>query len=275
MNIDTSPNITSRNRPAKQQGVAISVRGLSKSFDGAPVLRGLSFEIAPGEIFVIMGPSGAGKTVLLNHLIGLLEPDHGEVRINGMSPTSRNLHDKIRMAMVFQNSGLLNSLSVEENVSLYLTEHRLKPWQQIRQIVREQLEHLNLSRADAAKYPFELSGGMKKRVAIARAIVMEPRVILYDEPTAELDPVMARTVVNEIRRARALLSKTSVLVTHDRELAFEIADRIAILLDGSLLKIGTPAEIKSYQSSERKEDAALRNFLTANYKNNETKSDYE
>jgi phospholipid/cholesterol/gamma-HCH transport system ATP-binding protein len=222
-----------------------------------------------------MGPRGAGKTELRNPLIGLQEPDRGQVLINGMSPLSSSLHEKIRMAMVFQNSGLLNSLSVEENVSLYLSEHRLKPGEEIRQIVSEQLSHLNLNQADAAKYPYELSGGMKKRVAIARAIVMEPKVILYDEPTAELDPLMARTVVNEIRRACALLSQTSVLVTHDRDLAFEIADRIAILLDGSLSKIGTPDEIKACQTSTREEDAPLKNFLTANYKIKKIKSDYE
>jgi len=273
MNIDTPLNHA--NPPSKPEGVAISVRNLCKSFEGAPVLKGISFEIKPGEIFVIMGPSGAGKTVLLNHLIGLLEPDSGEVLVNGISPLSDTLQENIRMAMVFQNSGLLNSLSVEENVSLYLSEHRLKPANEIRQIVSEQLSHLNLNQADADKYPYELSGGMKKRVAIARAIVMEPKVVLYDEPTAELDPLMARTVVNEIRRARALLSQTSVLVTHDRNLAFEIADRIAILLDGSLWKIGTPAEIKACQTSTREEDAPLKNFLTANYKIKQTKPDYE
>lgn len=273
MNIDNPLNQAIP--PSKREGVAISVRGLCKSFEGAPVLKDISFEIKPGEIFVIMGPSGAGKTVLLNHLIGLLEPDRGQVLINGMSPLSSSLHEKIRMAMVFQNSGLLNSLSVEENVSLYLSEHRLKPGEEIRQIVSEQLSHLNLNQADAAKYPYELSGGMKKRVAIARAIIMEPKVILYDEPTAELDPLMARTVVNEIRRARALLSQTSILVTHDRDLAFEIADRIAILLDGSLSKIGTPDEIKACQTSTREEDAPLKNFLTANYKIKKIKSDYE
>lgn len=273
MNIDTTLNHA--DTPSNTEGVAISVRGLCKSFDGTPVLKDISFEINPGEIFVIMGPSGSGKTVLLSHLIGLVEPDSGEVLINGMSPLSDSLHEKIRMAMVFQNSGLLNSLSVEENVSLYLSEHRLKPRDEIRQIVSEQLSHLNLSRADAAKYPYELSGGMKKRVAIARAIVMEPRVVLYDEPTAELDPIMARTVVDEIRRARALLSQTSVLVTHDRELAFEIADQIAILLDGSLERIGTPAEIKACQDSTCEEDAPLKNFLTVNYKIKEIKSDYE
>ena len=273
MNIDNPLNQAIP--PSKREGVAISVRGLCKSFEGATVLTDISFEIKPGEMFVIMGPSGAGKTVLLNHLIGLLEPDRGQVLINGMSPLSSSLHEKIRMAMVFQNSGLLNSLSVEENVSLYLSEHRLKPGEEIRQIVSEQLSHLNLNQADAAKYPYELSGGMKKRVAIARAIVMEPKVILYDEPTAELDPLMARTVVNEIRRARALLSQTSILVTHDRDLAFEIADRIAILLDGSLSKIGTPDEIKACQTSTREEDAPLKNFLTANYKIKKIKSDYE
>ena len=173
MNIDNPLNHA--NPPSRPEGVAISVRRLCKSFEGAPVLKDISFEIKPGELFVIMGPSGAGKTVLLNHLIGLLEPDSGEVLINGISPLSDTLQENIRMAMVFQNSGLLNSLSVEENVSLYLSEHRLKPANEIRQIVSEQLSHLNLNQADADKYPYELSGGMKKRVAIARPSSWNPK----------------------------------------------------------------------------------------------------
>ena len=175
--------------------VSINIKNLYKSFDGTPILNDISLNIEPGEIFVIMGPSGSGKTVLLRHIIGLLTPDLGEVIIDGESSLSAHLQDRIRMSMVFQNGGLLNSLSVKENVGLYLSEHRLKTPAEINQIVENELRRLNLNKADAEKYPYELSGGMKKRVAIARTIVMEPNVVLYDEPTSELDPVMARIVV--------------------------------------------------------------------------------
>ena len=171
-------------------GVSLQVRGLRKSFDGEEVLKGIDFEVQPGEIFVIMGPSGSGKSVLLKHLIGLEAPDAGEILINGESIQSSEVAAKYRMALVFQSGALLNSLTVGENVGLYLTEHRLKPPEEIERIVAEKLEAVGLKDA-ADKMPDELSGGMKKRVAIARALVIEPQLILYDEPTSELDPLSA------------------------------------------------------------------------------------
>ena len=182
---------------SNQQGVSVEVRGLHKSFDGHEVLKGLDFEVKPGEIFVIMGPSGSGKTVLLKHLIGLEEPDAGEILIEGRSIQSPEVMDQYRMAMVFQSGALLNSLTVGENVGLYLAEHRLKPPEEIARIVAEKLEVVGLKDA-ADKMPSELSGGMKKRVAIARALVIEPQLILYDEPTSELDPLSSVVIAEEI-----------------------------------------------------------------------------
>ena len=160
-------------------GVGLVVRGLHKSFDGQEVLKGIDFTVQPGEIFVIMGPSGSGKSVLLKHLIGLEEPDAGEILINGDPITTPEIAAKYRMALVFQSGALLNSLTVGENVGLYLTEHRLKPTAEIEAIVTEKLNDVGLKDA-VHKMPSELSGGMKKRVAIARALVIEPQLILYD-----------------------------------------------------------------------------------------------
>ena len=177
------------NAPANNHsGVSLQVRGLRKSFDGQEVLKGIDFEVRPGEIFVIMGPSGSGKSVLLKHLIGLEPPDAGEILINGESIESPEIADKYRLAMVFQSGALLNSLTVGENVGLYLTEHRLKPPEEIARIVAEKLEDVGLKGTED-KMPGDLSGGMKKRAAIARALVIEPQLILYDEPTSELDPL--------------------------------------------------------------------------------------
>src|SRR6266480_2617408 len=174
----------------QQQGVRVTVRGLRRSYDGHPVLKGLNFEVERGEVFVVMGPSGSGKSVLLKHIIGLETPDGGEILIEGESIQSDSVMDKYRMAMVFQSGALLNSLTVGENVGLYLAEHRLKKQEEIDRIVTEKLEFLGLKNVKD-RNPSELSGGMKKRVAIARALVIEPQLILYDEPTSELDPLMA------------------------------------------------------------------------------------
>src|SRR5689334_11870449 len=150
--------------PANHQGVSVQVRGLRKSFNGQEILKGLDFEVKPGEIFVIMGPSGSGKTVLLKHVIGLEEPDAGEILIEGQPIQSPEVMAKYRMAMVFQSGALLNSLNVGENVGLYLVEHRLKPPEEIERIVAESLEVVGLKGTED-KMPSDLSGGMKKRVA--------------------------------------------------------------------------------------------------------------
>ncbi|HZF00927.1 MAG TPA: ATP-binding cassette domain-containing protein [Methylomirabilota bacterium] len=237
------------NEPANNNstGVSLQVRGLRKSFDGHEVLKGIDFEVQPGEIFVIMGPSGSGKSVLLKHLIGLEAPDEGEILINNESVQSEEIASKYRMAMVFQSGALLNSLTVNENVGLYLTEHRFKSKEEIEKIVAEKLNDVGLKDA-ANKMPSDLSGGMKKRVAIARALVIEPQLILYDEPTSELDPLSAIAMGEEILKLKERIHVTSLVVSHDRDLAFGIADRIAVIDDGRIITIGTPDEVKKFDN---------------------------
>ena len=240
------------------RGVAVQVRGLRKSFYGQPVLQGIDLQVAPGEIFVIMGPSGSGKTVLLKHIIGLEEPDAGEILIDGQPAPAGALMDRYRMAMVFQSGALLNSLTVGENVGLYLSEHQLRTEAEIARIVAEKLELVGLKGLEL-RFPNELSGGMKKRVAIARALVMEPQLILYDEPTSELDPLMAVTVAEEILELRDRIHVTSIAVTHDRDLAFGIADHIAIIDGGRILAVGTPDAIRASH------EPLIQKFLTIEF----------
>ena len=241
-----------------QHGVTVQVRGLRKSYNSQEVLKGLDFEVKRGEIFVIMGPSGSGKSVLLRQIIGLENPDAGEILIEGESIQSPELRDKYRMAMVFQSGALLNSLTVGENVGLYLAEHRLKPPAEIARIVQEKLELLELKGVED-RSPSELSGGMKKRVAIARALVIEPQLILYDEPTSELDPLMAVTIGEEIVSLKQRIQVTSVVVTHDRDLAFGIADRIALMYEGRILFIGAADAVREHR------DPLIQEFLTASF----------
>jgi phospholipid/cholesterol/gamma-HCH transport system ATP-binding protein len=226
------------------RGVAVNVRDLRRKLGGREVLRGLSFSVKPGEIFVVMGPSGSGKSVLLKHLIGLERPDAGDIELNGRSLSEPDSLKSVRVAMVFQSGALLNSLSVAENVGLYLTEHRLRPRAEIRRIVSEKLDLLGLA-GEEKRFPSELSGGMKKRVAIARALVIEPELILYDEPTSELDPLMAAVISEEIVQLRERIGVTSIVVSHDRGLAFSIADRMGLLHQGEFLIVGTPDEVRA------------------------------
>ena len=245
-----------------QQGVRVQVRGLRRSFDGQPVLKGLNFEVDRGEIFVVMGPSGSGKSVLLKHIIGLEVPDEGDILIEGESIQSPGVMDKYRMAMVFQSGGLLSSLTVGENVGLYLTEHRLKPPDEIARVVSEKLEIVGL-KGQENRYPAELSGGMKKRVAIARALIIEPQLMLYDEPTSELDPLMAVTIGDEVLKLNRRTHVTSIVVTHDRDLAFGIAHRIALIAEGQILMVGKPAEVRNSTHP------LIQSFLTADFNHNQ------
>jgi phospholipid/cholesterol/gamma-HCH transport system ATP-binding protein len=247
------------NSPDNNAGVHLQVRGICKSFGGQEVLKGVDLEVQPGEIFVIMGPSGSGKSVLLKHLIGLESPDAGEILINGESIESTDIAAKYRMALVFQSGALLNSLTVGENVGLYLTEHRLKPPEEIDQIVAEKLEAVGLAEA-IDKMPGELSGGMKKRAAIARALVIEPQLILYDEPTSELDPLSSIVIGEEILDLKHRIHVTSLVVSHDRDLAFGVADRIAVINEGRILTVGTPDEVKRFN------DPLVQKFLHADFK---------
>jgi phospholipid/cholesterol/gamma-HCH transport system ATP-binding protein len=240
------------------ESVSVQVRGLRKSFDGQLVLKGINLDVTRGEMFVIMGPSGSGKSVLLKQIIGLEEPDEGEISIEGQSVHATDVMAKYRVAMVFQSGALLNSLTVGENVGLYLAEHRLKPPEDIDRIVREKLAIVDLEDA-INKLPGELSGGMKKRAALARALVVEPQLILYDEPTSELDPLMAITIGEEIVNLKKRTHATSIVVTHDRDLAFGIADRIAFIDDGEIVQVGTPAEVR------RAPNPQMQKFLAADF----------
>jgi phospholipid/cholesterol/gamma-HCH transport system ATP-binding protein len=243
----------------QHSGVSLVVRGLRKNFEELEVLKGVDFEVKPGEIFVIMGPSGSGKSVLLKHLIGLDLPDAGEILINGEPVTSPEVAAKYRMALVFQSGALLNSLTVGENVGLYLTEHRLKSPAEIEKIVAEKLSDVGLKDV-VDKMPSDLSGGMKKRAALARALVIEPQLILYDEPTSELDPLSSVVIGEEILHLNQRTGVTSLVVSHDRDLAFGIANRIAMIAEGKILIIGTPDEVKNFK------DPLVQKFLHADFK---------
>ena len=243
----------------KPNGVNLVVRGLRKSFNGQEVIKGLDFEVQPGEIFVIMGPSGSGKSVLLKHLIGLEPADAGDILINNEPITNPEIAAKYRMALVFQSGALLSSLTVGENVGLYLAEHRLKPPEEIERIVAEKLTDVGLKDV-MHKLPSELSGGMKKRAAIARALVIEPQLILYDEPTSELDPLSSIVIGEEILELNRRTGVTSLVVSHDRDLAFGVATRIAIISEGRILTIGTPDEVKQFKHP------LVQQFLHADFK---------
>jgi phospholipid/cholesterol/gamma-HCH transport system ATP-binding protein len=242
-----------------QEAVNVQVRGLRKSYAGQPVLKGIDLDVSRGETFVIMGPSGSGKSVLMKHIIGLEVPDEGEILIEGDSIQKPGVMDKYRLAIVFQSGALLNSLTVGENVGLYLTEHRLKNPDEIDRIVTEKLDFLGL-KGVKDRSPSEMSGGMKKRIAIARALVIEPQLILYDEPTSELDPLMTVTIGEEILNLSRRTHVTSIVVTHDRDLAFGVADRIAMMYDGRLIAVGTPEEIR------HSPDPVVQRFLKAEFK---------
>ena len=224
--------------------VGVSIEGLSKSFGRFEVLKNVTFSVAPGEIFVLMGPSGSGKSVLLKHLVGLEQPTAGRVTVAGRDASAEATRQQVRMALVFQSGALFNSLSVYDNLALYPREHQIADEAAIREKVMRALQILSLE-GSAHKAPSELSGGMKKRVAIARGLVMEPQLMLYDEPTSELDPVMAATISEIIATLKDEYHVTSIVVSHDRELALGIADRVGILMGGELVSLGTPADLRT------------------------------
>jgi phospholipid/cholesterol/gamma-HCH transport system ATP-binding protein len=245
--------------PANGHGVDVHVRGLRKSYAGQEVLKGIDFDVQAGEVFVLMGPSGSGKSVLLRHVIGLEHPDAGEILIGGHHIQQPEAMERYRLAMVFQSGALLNSLTVAENVGLYLSEHRLRPPDEIARVVSEKLELVGLKGTED-KMPGELSGGMKKRAAIARALVIEPQLILYDEPTSELDPLSAVVIAEEIVRLNRRIGATSLVVSHDRDLAFGVADRLAVIHDGVILTSGAPGEVRQHR------DPRVQRFLIADFK---------
>jgi len=228
---------------AEANAVGVHVDKVSKTYSGVSVLSNISFDVQPGEIFVLMGPSGSGKSVLLRQIAGLERPTAGSITVDGQDPSLEETRDRVRLALVFQAGALFNSLSVYDNLALYPREHRSGTEASIKERVMHALRILSVEDA-AKKFPSELSGGMKKRVSIARALVMEPQLLLYDEPTSELDPVMSATISEIIATLKNEYSVTSIVVTHDRSLALTIANRVGILMEGKLITLGTPQELR-------------------------------
>jgi len=226
----------------------ISFRNLKKSFGPKHILRGVSFDVTDGEVFFIIGQSGAGKSVMIKHLVGLLAPDEGEIWLDG-EEISRFDEERMygvrkKCAMVFQHSTLFDSMSCLDNVALPLRKHRGMSHAEARDAARTRLVQVHME-AFAERLPTELGDGMRKRVAIARALTLEPRYVLFDEPTTSLDPVSARRVDKLIRELSDTLGVTSIVVSHDLTSIFTIADRIVMLYQGEVRLLGTPDEFKA------------------------------
>jgi phospholipid/cholesterol/gamma-HCH transport system ATP-binding protein len=226
----------------------IELINVHKSFNNRKVLNGISVRIKKGETFVIIGQSGTGKTVTLRHISGLVDPDSGDVLIDGirMNGAGNKVKEKLRMRMgiVFQSGALINWMSVRENVALQMREHRMYAPDEIERIVDEKLEILQLQDA-GDKMPADISGGMKKRAGLARVLVTNPDLILYDEPTSGLDPVMSEHINVLIKKMQKDYGVTSIVVTHDMNSAYSIADRIAMLYKGEIIQCDVPEKIKN------------------------------
>ena len=241
----------------------IEIKNLYKSLSGHGVLEDLNLRINTGESLAIIGRSGCGKSVLLKHMIGIMRPDSGKVIVDGVDITkvANKEMNKIRMdyGMLFQGAALFDSLNVLENIGFQLIEYTDMTMTEVKNRVAECLDMVGLYGVEEAK-PAELSGGMKKRVGLARAISMYPKIILFDEPTTGLDPIMADIINDLIRYLHDKLKTTSVTVTHDMKSAYKIADRIAMLYKGKIIANGTPDEI------ENSEDPVVKQFITGNAK---------
>jgi phospholipid/cholesterol/gamma-HCH transport system ATP-binding protein len=238
----------------------IQVQDLHKAFGDKEVLRGVTIDVPEGTTFVVLGASGSGKTVLLKHVIGLLKPDQGSVHVDGLEMSAlsgRALNEARRVfGMVFQGAALFDSMTVFENVAFPLREkeRHVRP-DELRARVVESLRVVDLGEDVLPLWPSQLSGGMRKRVALARALVANPKVVLYDEPTTGLDPITTDSVDSMIRQAKDRRGVTSMVISHDIASAFRVADRLAVLYDGRIAAQGTPEEVR------RSDDAYVRRFL--------------
>jgi len=239
--------------------VVISVKNLTKRYGNRTILNGINLDIYEGETMVIMGGSGCGKSTFLRHLIGAIRPDEGEVWMFGknIAKAAEEEMDEIRkkFGMLFQSGALFDSMTVGENIALPLREHTKLDENIIKIVIKMKLELVGL-RGFENLMPSQLSGGMKKRVGLARAIVMDPKIVFYDEPTAGLDPVMTGVVDKLTIDLTKKLQITSVVVTHDMNSVFRIADRIVMLHQGNVVQVGTPDEIKSSKNP------TVRQFIT-------------
>ena len=237
----------------------IQIQGIHKWFGSNHVLQGVDLTIQEGETLVIIGRSGCGKSVLLKHIMGILEPDEGTITIDGRSmlamPPDEQDQFRLRLGMLFQGAALFDSLTVLENVGFSLYEHTKLSEEVIGQKVREKLGLVGLRDVETLM-PASLSGGMKKRVGLARAICNEPKFILYDEPTTGLDPINADVINDLILRMQEQLKVVSIVVTHDMTSAYKVADRIAMLYEGKIIGAGTPEEIKNSK------DPIVQQFIT-------------
>lgn len=237
----------------------LKIANLHVAFGANRVLRGTNLEIKKGETMVIIGRSGEGKSVLLKCILTLLEPDDGHIWFDGEDLTAATeraqARARRRFGMLFQSSALFDSLTVEENVSFGLRRLKDLSEREIQDVVRTRLALVGLKNIET-QYPSELSGGMKKRVALARAIAMDPEIILYDEPTTGVDPIMADAVNDLIIEMKKKLAVTSIAVTHDMVSAYKIADRIAMLHEGRIVEVGTSSQIK------RSRNPLVRQFIT-------------
>lgn len=226
----------------------ISLRQLNITFGTHTVLDNIDLDVYKGETLAVLGPSGTGKSTVLRSMIGLLEPNEGQIFIQGedVSGLDEDGWNRLRMkmGMVFQYSALFDFLTVGENVAFGLRQHTDKSNEEIQGIVTQMLDLVGLPGTQDL-YPAELSGGMKKRVGLARAIAVNPEIVLYDEPTAGLDPIMSRNISRLIKKTQEQLHVTSVLVTHDMQSAFYAADRVAMLYEGHIVAIGTAEEMKN------------------------------
>jgi phospholipid/cholesterol/gamma-HCH transport system ATP-binding protein len=242
----------------------IAVRSLTKRIGAQQILRGVDLDVARGETLAVIGRSGGGKSVLLKHLVGLMQPDEGEIWIEGENITQMSERQltsiRQKVGILFQGAALFDSMTVQENIAFPLYEAGERDPKSIQERVRHMLEVMELD-GQEAKMPVNLSGGMKKRVGLARAIVRRPSCVLYDEPTSGLDPVVSDSINHLIRRLEERFCVTGVVVTHDMKSAFHVADRIAYLHEGRIYFHGTPDEL------QRSNDPLLQDFLLGRSEN--------
>jgi phospholipid/cholesterol/gamma-HCH transport system ATP-binding protein len=247
----------------------IEVRGLAKRIGTQEILCGIDLRVEKGETLVIIGRSGVGKSVLLKHLIGLMQPDAGEIWIDGeniIGLTERKLASiRLKVGILFQGGALFDSMTVEENIAFPLHEAGERDPKKIGEKVREMLEVIELD-GEEKKMPVNLSGGMKKRVGLARSIIRRPSCVLYDEPTAGLDPIVSDSINRLIRRLQERFGVTSLVVTHDMKSAFHLADHIAYLHEGRIYFYGTPQEL------EISTDPLIQDFMLGRSEDNAPKS---
>ena len=244
---------------APSQEFAIRVRDINKTFGTHHVLRGVDLDILRGKINIVIGGSGQGKSVLMKHLMGLLKPDSGHIYTDGVDIVPLNDYQlntvRKKFGMLFQYAALFDSLSVEENVAFPLVEHTKMKRAEIAALVRETMDSLALKPVLLKKFPSELSGGQRKRVGLARALVLKPEILLYDEPTTGLDPVATKNVDDMIRDISQKTGVTSVVISHDMASTFRIGDRISMLYEGKIVESGPPEEIR------RTKNQFLREFI--------------